>query len=136
MAYLRDPDVQAIFEPGSGRRLSFRSLNDSSDQVAQALAATGVGPGDRIGLLTMNSADFVETFLSAAKIGAVAVPLNGRLTPDGLEFILIDSGTSVLVYSEEFAAPVAQLHHPRRQDTPVTCRCSSRGCDDSDDWLR
>ena len=66
----------------------------------------------------MNSVEFEESFFAIAKLGAVIVPLNWRLVPDELAFILADSGTTVLVYGQEFAAAVAELHE-RGDDTSV-----------------
>ncbi len=63
---------------------------------------SGVKKGERIGLLMMNSAEFMEAYFALAKVGAVVVPLNWRLVPDELEFILKDSGTTRLIYGEEF----------------------------------
>jgi len=69
----------------------------------------GVGQGDRVALLLMNGAEFVESFYAIAKIGAVNVPLNWRLVADELEFILADAGATVLVHSVEFAGIAAEL---------------------------
>ncbi len=55
----------------------------------------GVKPGDRVALLMMNGAEFIESFFAVAKIGAVNVPLNWRLVADELEFILKDAGATV-----------------------------------------
>jgi O-succinylbenzoate-CoA ligase len=108
-AYL-SPQLEAIVEPVIGRRLSYTELNAATNRVANALLGLGVRKGDRVALLLMNGAEFVESFFAAAKIGAVVVPLNWRLVPDELEFILADSGAKVLLYSEEFAASAAELH--------------------------
>ena len=99
----RDTDLEAIYEPATDKRLSYRELNDRSNQVAHSLKDLGVAKGDRVGLLLMNGKEFVETFFADAKIGAVNVPLNWRLVADELEFILDDAGTTVLLFSEEFA---------------------------------
>ncbi len=114
------PGVEAIVEPATGRRLNFRELNARCNQAAAALRASGVKPGDRVALLLMNSAEFVESFFAVAKIGAVDVPLNWRLVADELEFILKDSGSTVLLYAENFAPVVAELQ--RRGDrTDLRC---------------
>ncbi len=106
----RDPNLEALVEPARGRRFTYRQFNDRSNRVANALLDLGVGFGDRVGVLLMNGAEFLETFYACGKIGAVCVPLNWRLVPDELEFILNDSGTSTLIYGTEFAAAVADLH--------------------------
>jgi acyl-CoA synthetase (AMP-forming)/AMP-acid ligase II len=105
------PHLEATVEPtAGGRRLTFRQLNERSNRVANALRLAGVKKGDRVGLLMMNGAEFIEVFFAVAKIGAVNVPLNWRLVPDELEFILKDSGTSVLISSPEFAGAITELH--------------------------
>ena len=109
------PSVEAMVEPAiAGRRFDFRELNARCNRVAHALRGSGVRRGDRVALLLMNGAEFVESFFAVAKVGAVNVPLNWRLTADELEFILKDSGATVLLYAENFAPVVAELQ--RRGD--------------------
>ena len=104
-----NPSVEALFDVAADRRYSYRELNSETNRVAQMFLARGVGKGDRVGLLIMNSAEFITAFFATAKIGAVIVPLNWRLVPDELEFILKDSGTKALVFGAEFAAGVTEL---------------------------
>jgi acyl-CoA synthetase (AMP-forming)/AMP-acid ligase II len=109
------PGVEAMVEPAvGGRRVDFRELNARCNRVAHALRGAGVGQGDRVALLLMNGAEFIESFFAVAKIGAVNVPLNWRLVADELEFILKDSGATVLLYDQNFAPVVAELE--RRGD--------------------
>ncbi|HEY6598839.1 MAG TPA: AMP-binding protein, partial [Pseudomonadales bacterium] len=117
-AYL-SPDRDAYVDGTLGFRLTFKALNARSNQVSNAFLAAGVKQGERVGLLLMNSAEFLEGYFALAKIGAVVVPLNWRLVPDELEFILKDSGTTRLVYGEEFLATVTELH-ARGAKTNVT----------------
>ena len=93
-----NPHNEALVEPDTGRRFTYRELDRRANRVANALAADGVGTGDRVGILLVNGIEFVETFFAIAKLGAVVVPLNWRLVPDELEFILKDSGTKALVF--------------------------------------
>jgi acyl-CoA synthetase (AMP-forming)/AMP-acid ligase II len=67
----------------------------------------------------MNSVEFLESFFAIAKLGAVCVPLNWRLVPDELAFILKDSGANVLLYGEEFANAIADLHARGPQGTEL-----------------
>ena len=105
---LLNPDNEALFDVALGRRFSYAELNAETNKVAHALEGV-VSRGDRVALLLMNSVEFITTFFAIAKIGAVVVPLNWRLVPDELEFILKDSGSKVLVYGEEFLAGVSEL---------------------------
>lgn len=106
----RDPNLEAMVEPATGRRFTYREMNERSNRVAHAMKALGVSKGDRVGILLMNGIEFLETFFALGKIGAVCVPLNWRLVAEELEFILNDSGTTVLVFGSEFAGTVDDLH--------------------------
>jgi len=108
-AYL-NPDAEAYVDSHSHERLTFRELNLRCNQLANALRGAGVEKGERVGLLLMNGAEFMEAYFALAKIGAVVVPLNWRLVADELEFILKDSGTRRLIFDGEFAATAADLH--------------------------
>ena len=101
---------EAYVDSVSGERLSFAELNDRCNQMAQVLLNQGVKVGARVGLMLMNSAEFLEAYFAIAKIGGVVVPLNWRLIADELEFIIKDSGATLLVFGEEFDDVVADLH--------------------------
>jgi acyl-CoA synthetase (AMP-forming)/AMP-acid ligase II len=98
------PQLEAYVEPSADVRMDYAQMNALANQCAGALTALGVGKGDRVALLMPNCVEFCCLFYGAAKIGAVAVPLNTRLAAPELEFILSDSGSKVLVYGEAFAA--------------------------------
>jgi len=105
-----NPEREAYVDSHSHERLTFRELNARCNQLANSLLAAGVAPGERVALLLMNSAEFMEAYFALAKIGAVVVPLNWRLVADELEFILKDSGTRRLIFDGDFADTVADLH--------------------------
>ena len=104
------PDVEAYVESDSSYRLTYTELNDRCSQLANAFVASGIEKGERVGLLLMNSSEFMESYYALAKIGAVVVPLNWRLVADELEFILKDSGTKRLIFDNDFVETVADLH--------------------------
>ena len=106
---LLNPDNEALFDVWANKRFTYAELNDRTNQVVNAISPM-VKKGDRVALLMMNSHEFISAFFAIAKLGAVVVPLNWRLVPDELEFILKDSGSTVLFYSEEFLPSVAELH--------------------------
>ncbi|MAI78219.1 MAG: 2-succinylbenzoyl-CoA synthetase [Deltaproteobacteria bacterium] len=105
----RDPELESLVDVAAGLRLTYSELDDRSNRLANALLDSGAKKGDRVGLLLMNGVEFVECFFGAAKGGFVNVPLNWRLVADELEFILSDSGVSVLVFSHDFAEIVSDL---------------------------
>ncbi len=108
-----NPDREAFVSSKSGLRLTFAELNEGSNRIANALVARGVKPGDRVALLLANSSEFMECYFAIGKIGGVVVPLNWRLVADELEFILTDSGSQMLIFGEEFAETVIDLHGRR-----------------------
>ena len=109
-----NPDLEALFDVAAGRRFDYRQLNDRTNQVVNAISPD-VKKGDRVALLMMNSHEFITAFFAIAKLGGVVVPLNWRLVPDELEFILKDSGSTMLFYGEEFQATVTELHSRGRR---------------------
>ena len=98
------PQLEAYVEPSANVRMDYTQMNALANQCASVLTSLGVVKGDRVALLMPNCVEFCCLFYGAAKIGAVAVPLNTRLTAPELEFILSDSGSKVLIYGEAFAA--------------------------------
>jgi acyl-CoA synthetase (AMP-forming)/AMP-acid ligase II len=105
-----NPDREAYVDSHRDLRLTYAQLNQRANRLANALRGAGLERGERVGLLLMNSAEFMEAYFALAKLGAVVVPLNWRLVADELEFILKDSGTRRLIYGDEFLATVAELH--------------------------
>ena len=98
------PQIEAYVEPSANTRMDYTQMNALANKCGSVLTSLGVGKGDRVALLMPNSVEFCCLFYGAAKIGAVAVPLNTRLKAPELEYILSDSATKVLIYGEAFAA--------------------------------
>ena len=96
--------------------LSYAELAERMLRTAGALAGLGVGRGDVVGVLLYNSLDFVEIMLGADYLGAVFMPLNWRLAPPELGYIVGHAGASVLISERELeplVEPVrAQLKCP------------------------
>jgi long-chain acyl-CoA synthetase len=92
----RCPDVEALVEVG-GERLTYRQLWDRAARVAGGLVAAGVGRGDRVATLLPAGVDWVLGFLGTQLAGAVAVPVNTRFAPPEIEYVLADSGASVVL---------------------------------------
>ncbi|WP_336630732.1 MULTISPECIES: acyl-CoA synthetase [unclassified Microbacterium] len=84
-----------------GREVTYDDLADRIDRFAAALHARGVRKGDRVAVLSNNHPDFLTTFFASGMLGAIFVPLNTRLAPRELEFMIEDSGARTLVLHEE-----------------------------------
>ncbi len=110
------PDREALVEVERGRRFTYGELDDRASRTANALLTLGVSGGDRVAVLMMNGAEYIETYYALARIGAVMVPLNWRLVPDELDFIVSDAGATVMLFDGEFDETVGALHE---RDTPI-----------------
>ncbi|HVE25484.1 MAG TPA: long-chain-fatty-acid--CoA ligase, partial [Sporichthya sp.] len=86
--------------------LTWRQLDELSSRVANSLLGAGVGHGDRVAVLSRNNAEFFEVAFGAAKIGAVTVGLNWRLTPAELSLVLADAEPAVLFVDADSAGQV------------------------------
>ena len=102
-------DSEAYVGVESGHRMSFAQLNQRANQLANALREDGIQPGQRVALLLLNGSAFFQAFFALARIGAVIVPLNWRLTVDELAFLCDDSGACRLIYDVEFMTTVKAL---------------------------
>ncbi|RIL06895.1 MAG: 2-succinylbenzoyl-CoA synthetase [Proteobacteria bacterium] len=110
------PSVEALVEVERGRRFTYAELEARACRAANALAAQGVRRGDRVALLLMNGVEYLESYFAIAKLGAVLVPLNWRLVPDELAFIVKDAGATALLFDAEFDDAVRAL---RERDTGI-----------------
>ncbi|MCM4078709.1 acyl-CoA synthetase [Paractinoplanes hotanensis] len=109
------PARRAAISPGrtalvfQGDRITYAELHMRVGHAAARLRAAGVGPGDRVAYLGPNHPAFVETMFATHRLGAVFVPLNFRLTAPEIDYMLLHSGTSVLVYGPSCAETVQSL---------------------------
>ena len=101
---LMQPDATAL--RFTGRTITWAGLADRVARLAGALHRRGVAAGDRVMILMLNRPEFIEATLAANSLGAIAVPVNFRLTPPELAFLVENSGASVLI-TEPMLAPVA-----------------------------
>jgi len=91
------------------RAVDYRQLDRRTDQLARALIATGVRPGDRIALLTTNGVPMLELYLAAAKARAIALALNWRLAPLELAYIVDNAAPRLLFFSEDLSDLAARI---------------------------
>ncbi len=94
------PELLAI--ECEGRTFTYRQFNEEVNRLAHGLLELGVKKGDKLALMMKNSDHFAFTFFAAAKIGAVAVPINFRLTAVEVQYILSQSDAVIVVCDKEF----------------------------------
>jgi fatty-acyl-CoA synthase len=104
---IRKPEAPAVII--DDKRFTYAELNRRVNRLANTLAGLGVREGDRAAILSFNSNEYIEFALALAKLGAIIVPLNFRLTPPELEYILNDSGAKVMLFGPEFSGVCEEL---------------------------
>eukprot|EP01034_Spumella_vulgaris_P001252 gene1252-1658_t len=112
-------DPQAFLQAGSSldeasiqqqieARAAAKKAKDfaEADRIRQALLAQGLKPGDRVGVLAKNNDDFFALWLGCIKARVCLAPVNWRLAPPEIAFILKDAGVKLLVVGEDCAGVV------------------------------
>ena len=84
-------------------QLTYAEFGAACEAFGRALYELGLQRGDRVAILDFNSPEVCQALFAAPACGLIALPLNFRLAPPELASILADSGTTVLIYSPEFA---------------------------------
>ncbi len=101
---LMQPDATAL--RFLGHTTTWGELDRRVTALAGALSRRGVGFGDRVLILMLNRTEFIESFLAANKLGAIAVPVNFRMTPPEIAFLVSDCEARVVI-TEAVLAKVA-----------------------------
>ena len=94
----------ALVAVEQGLRYTYSEFADEVDRVARGLMAAGVAKGDRVGIWSPNYAEWVLVQYATARIGAILVTINPAYRSSELEYVLNQSGASVLVAVESFLA--------------------------------
>jgi fatty-acyl-CoA synthase len=89
-----------------GHTTTWADLDRRVTALAGALSRRGVSFGDRVLILMLNRTEFIESFLAANRLGAIAVPVNFRMTPPEIAHLVSDCGATVVV-TESVLANVA-----------------------------
>lgn len=88
---------------------TYREFQARIERLSAALAATGISPGDRVGYHGFNHPMFLVGLFAAARLGAIFVPLNFRLTGPEIEFAVNDSGIHTLLVGTEHIAIIESI---------------------------
>ena len=105
-----DPSRTAIFNLGAGgavEQVSYGALREASNRLANALAARGIGRGDRIALLLAQGPAVAVSHVAIYKLGAIALPLAMLFGVDAIAYRLQDSGARALITNAQGLAKLA-----------------------------
>jgi acyl-CoA synthetase (AMP-forming)/AMP-acid ligase II len=105
------PDKPALIMGGSGEVVTYRELDQRSNQLARLWRDHGLRPGDHVAIFSENQARYLEVMWAALRSGLYATTINSYLSAEEVAYILEDSGSRSLVTTtakaEEAAAALA-----------------------------
>ena len=102
--------------------LTFADVDQATNRIANALAAMNVGPGDRVACLTRHHTECLLLTLAACKVGAVCMPVNWRLAPSEVAYIVEHGQAKLMMADASFVAGFATGEWPTVQKVVCTER--------------
>ena len=124
--------LTAVIEYDTGRKHSYMDLELRGRAVAGFLRELGVGKGSRIAVLTYNSIETIDLLNASWKLGSIYVPINWRLAPREIAYILRDVEPRVIVYDASFTGVVEEALKEAKMEV---LRVSINGDSRSSDYL-
>ena len=102
-----NPEKTAIlFE---NKEISYSKLHERANEACCWLQSVGIEKGDRVAVMLDNRPEFIELYLACARLGAIFVPINFRLTGRELEYILRNSRPRLFLFGNTFSPVVNTL---------------------------
>ncbi len=92
-----EADIAVVDE---GHRITYAALKQGINRYRNRLYALGIRQGDRVGIFSRNSAEFIYAYMAAASLGAINVPINFQLSPRETAYIIQDAGVEHLLTYE------------------------------------
>src|SRR5918994_4468768 len=109
----RFPDDRALIDEAG--TLTFREVHERTNALAHALAAEGVGPGDRVAIMCRNHRGRVEAYVAANKLGAHALFMNTAFSGPQLADVAEREDPVVVIHDDEFAEVLAAASEGRKR---------------------
>jgi fatty-acyl-CoA synthase len=104
------PHKTALKEHDTGRSLTYAALNKAANYLAMELVQElGIQKGDRVMVLAEHSLEYVTLFAAAQKAGFILVPINYRLAPSEIDYLVANSKPAMLLFEEQFCDKKEQL---------------------------
>ena len=121
------PDREALVEVGGGgKRILYMEMYPAVVKLANAMTSLGVEKGQKVGVMSVNSADYVITYYACAMLGVTFVPLNYRAKDEELSHMLNVSQTVAVFVSDRYIDLVDRIR-PSLRHTQHFISYESRG---------
>ena len=102
------PDKAAILFEGA--TISYLELHERANRVSCWLQSLSIQKGDRVAVMMRNCVAFIDLYLACARLGAIFVPINFRLTGHELAYILKNAHPRLFVFGNSFCKSVCELN--------------------------
>ncbi|RLI61314.1 MAG: long-chain fatty acid--CoA ligase [Candidatus Thorarchaeota archaeon] len=102
---LLTPDRVAVFDNTTGDSYSYAEMDRRANRLARLLLDLGLSRGDRVATFSKNRIECIDLFLACGKIGAILVPLNIRLAPREVEYLVKKTDPRAIVYDPQLKEP-------------------------------
>ena len=97
--------------------LTYRAWAARTHQLANALVDLGVEPGDRVSFITYNTHHLLEGYYGVPEASAVLNPVNIRLTPHEIAYILENAGSRVVFFQRDFTVRATPAYRDQKRLT-------------------
>ena len=95
-------DRDALIECATGRRWTYSQFHEATRRIATGLLARGIGPGDRVGIWSPNTAEWTLIQYATAQLGAILVTINPAYRTEELEYVLNQSSIVMVLSATSF----------------------------------
>ncbi len=106
---IANPDKPAVIMAGSGETVTYRQLDERSNQCAHLFRSLGLQHGDTVAFCLENRAEFFDLVWGAQRAGLIYVAISCRLAPSEMDYILNDSGAKALFSSNYLSETLDRL---------------------------
>jgi fatty-acyl-CoA synthase len=104
------PNKTAVKDDTSGMQYSFAEMYAVTNRLSRVLQAEfGIQTGDRVAVLSQNCVEYLMLYFAVQQIGGILVPVNFRLAPREIEYILQDCSAKLLIVQEPYRPVIASL---------------------------
>lgn len=103
----KNPEKDCLRVAGTG--YSYRTVQELAEKAAALFQSWGIGKGDKVAVMSQNTPWFVVAFFGALKAGAAVVPINHKLMPPEVDYILGHSESSTFLFDGSLAGVAGKL---------------------------
>ncbi|MCP4578428.1 MAG: long-chain fatty acid--CoA ligase [Deltaproteobacteria bacterium] len=116
---LHPEKIAVLFE---GDKITYKELHGRANRVSCWLQSLGIEKGDRVAVMMRNCPEFIDLYLACARLGAIFVPINFRLTGPELTYILKNAQPRLFVFGDAFRQNVCELKlHNEKPHMALSC---------------